>query len=106
MFPSCVISADVPDSCVILRAHTPITALFDCIWFNENVRFTPRDQLSFAYVVKRVVDQVGLRRWKVNMFRDCERHDFVFTYHHDKKAVQNKEKEDATRKSGAEETKT
>ena len=102
MFPSRVISADVPESCVILRAHTPITALFDCIWFIENVRFTPRDQLSFAYVVKRVVDQVGLRRWKVNMFRDCERHDIALRYRHDKKAAQRKKKEDAARKSGAE----
>ena len=102
MFPSRIITTDVPDSCVILRAHTPVTALFDCIWFNENVRFTPRDQFSVAYVMKRIVDQVGLRRWKVNMFPDCERHNFVFTYHHDQKAVPKKEKEDVIRKSGSE----
>ena len=88
-----------------MRAHTPVTALFDCTWFNENVRFTPRDQLSFAYVMKRVIDQVGMGRWKVNMFRDCERNDIVYTYHHDAEAVQKKQAEDAAG-TGVEETET
>lgn len=39
----------VPEGSFIVRAHTPMSNLFSCLWFNEVNRFTSRDQLSFAY---------------------------------------------------------
>ncbi|KAH9802667.1 putative tRNA (met) cytidine acetyltransferase [Citrus sinensis] len=38
------ITSDVPEGCVIIREHIPITNLFSCLWFNEVDRFTARDQ--------------------------------------------------------------
>ncbi|KAK3227160.1 hypothetical protein Dsin_007022, partial [Dipteronia sinensis] len=49
-----------PESCLIIRAHTPMSNLYSCVWFNEVVRFTNRDQLSFAYAY------VKLRRMNPN----------------------------------------
>ncbi|KVI10513.1 Protein of unknown function DUF616 [Cynara cardunculus var. scolymus] len=66
--------ADVPEGCVIIREHIPITNLFTCLWFNEVDRFTSRDQLSFATVRDKIMAQVN---WSVNMFLDCERRNFV-----------------------------
>ena len=43
----------------MLRAHTPLTDLFSCLWFNENVRFSPRDQLSFALVRDRLLTSIA-----------------------------------------------
>lgn len=68
------ISADVPEGCVIIREHIPITNLFSCLWFNEVDRFTSRDQLSFATVRDKVKERVN---WNINMFLDCERRNFV-----------------------------
>ncbi|KAI3761182.1 hypothetical protein L1987_51593 [Smallanthus sonchifolius] len=42
------------EASVIVREHTPVTNLFMCLWFNEVVRFTSRDQLSFPYVLWRL----------------------------------------------------
>lgn len=67
-------SADVPEGCVIIREHIPITNLFTCLWFNEVDRFTSRDQLSFSIVRDRVMAKTN---WTVNMFLDCERRNFV-----------------------------
>nr|TKR83632.1 hypothetical protein D5086_0000264030 [Populus alba] len=39
----------VPEGSFIVRAHTTMSNLFSCHWFNEVDRFTSRDQLSFAY---------------------------------------------------------
>eukprot|EP00249_Psilotum_nudum_P014361 c24783_g1_i2 orf=397-1842(-) len=73
--------SDVPEGCVIIREHTTITNLFTCLWFNEVDRFTSRDQLSFAIVRKKIMEAVP---WKVNMFLDCERRNFVVQgYHRD-----------------------
>lgn len=44
---------------VILRRNTPETRLFGEMWWNEYLRFTDRDQLSFDYV-----------RWKMEMKYD------------------------------------
>lgn len=75
------IISDVPEGCVIIREHIPITNLFTCLWFNEVDRFTSRDQLSFATVRDKIMAQVN---WKVNMFLDCERRNFVIqAYHRD-----------------------
>ncbi|XP_042040437.1 probable hexosyltransferase MUCI70 [Salvia splendens] len=75
------ISSDVPEGCVIIREHVPITNLLSCLWFNEVDRFTSRDQLSFSTVRDKVADKVN---WGVNMFLDCERRNFVIqAYHRD-----------------------
>jgi hypothetical protein len=42
------------EASVIVRDHAPLTNLFMCLWFNEVVRFTSRDQLSFPYVLRRL----------------------------------------------------
>ncbi|KAK0601904.1 hypothetical protein LWI29_028641 [Acer saccharum] len=34
------ITSDVPEGCVIVREHIPITNLFTCLWFNEVDCFT------------------------------------------------------------------
>lgn len=68
------LSADVPEGCVIIKEHIPITNLFTCLWFNEVDRFTSRDQLSFSTVRDKIMAQVD---WGVNMFMDCERRNFV-----------------------------
>ncbi|KAG9146123.1 hypothetical protein Leryth_015913 [Lithospermum erythrorhizon] len=75
------ITSDVPEGCVIVREHTPITNLFSCLWFNEVDRFTARDQLSFSTVRDKIMAKVS---WSINMFLDCERRNFVVqAYHRD-----------------------
>ncbi|KAF9610825.1 hypothetical protein IFM89_025191 [Coptis chinensis] len=75
------IISDVPEGCVIIREHIPITNLFTCLWFNEVDRFTSRDQLSFSTVRDKIMSRVN---WSVNMFLDCERRNFVVqAYHRD-----------------------
>eukprot|EP00268_Persea_americana_P025880 TRINITY_DN2522_c0_g1_i12.p1 TRINITY_DN2522_c0_g1~~TRINITY_DN2522_c0_g1_i12.p1 ORF type:complete len:617 (+),score=103.40 TRINITY_DN2522_c0_g1_i12:923-2773(+) len=75
------ITSDVPEGCVIIREHVPITNLFTCLWFNEVDRFTSRDQISFSTVRDKIMSQVD---WSVNMFLDCERRNFVVqAYHRD-----------------------
>ncbi|XP_038897643.1 uncharacterized protein LOC120085624 isoform X5 [Benincasa hispida] len=73
------ITSDVPEGCVLIREHVPITNLFTCLWFNEVDRFTSRDQLSFSMVRDKIMSKVN---WSLNMFLDCERRNFVIqTYH-------------------------
>ncbi|XP_020223751.1 uncharacterized protein LOC109805890 isoform X2 [Cajanus cajan] len=75
------ITSDVPEGCVIIREHIPITNLFTCLWFNEVDRFTSRDQLSFSTVRDKIMAKVN---WSINMFMDCERRNFVIqAYHRD-----------------------
>ncbi|WJX78280.1 putative hexosyltransferase muci70 [Trifolium repens] len=66
--------SDVPEGCVILREHVPISNLFTCLWFNEVGRFTSRDQLSFSTVRDKILSRVDFH---FNMFLDCERRNFV-----------------------------
>lgn len=66
--------ADVPEGCVLIKEHIPITDLFTCLWFNEVDRFTSRDQLSFSTVRDNIMAKVD---WRINMFLDCERRNFV-----------------------------
>ncbi|KAK0602808.1 hypothetical protein LWI29_037135 [Acer saccharum] len=68
------ITSEVPEGCVIVREHIPITNLFTCLWFNEVDRFTARDQISFSTVRDKIIAKVS---WSVNMFLDCERRNFV-----------------------------
>nr|GLL45800.1 uncharacterized protein LOC109171389 [Ipomoea trifida] len=75
------ITSDVPEGCVIVREHIPISNLFTCLWFNEVDRFTPRDQISFSIVRDKIRSKTN---WTVHMFLDCERRNFVVQgYHRD-----------------------
>ncbi|CAN4078932.1 unnamed protein product [Withania somnifera] len=75
------ITSDVPEGCVIVKEHIPISNLFTCLWFNEVDRFTPRDQISFAIVRDKIRKKTN---WTLNMFLDCERRNFVVQgYHRD-----------------------
>ncbi|KAK3010244.1 hypothetical protein RJ639_010816, partial [Escallonia herrerae] len=75
------ITSDVPEGCVIIREHIPISNLFTCLWFNEVDRFTSRDQISYSTVRDKVMSKTN---WTINMFLDCERRNFVIQgYHRD-----------------------
>ncbi|KAJ6812020.1 uncharacterized protein M6B38_152255 [Iris pallida] len=67
------------EASIIVREHNPLTNLFMCLWFNEVVRFTSRDQLSFPYVLRR------LQMPGVNMFPVCIRKDLVNSMGHKRK---------------------
>ncbi|KAJ8633359.1 hypothetical protein MRB53_026695 [Persea americana] len=71
------ITSDVPEGCVIIREHIPITDLFTCLWFNEVDRFTSRDQISFSTVRDKIMSKVN---WTVAMFLDCKQRNFVVQY--------------------------
>ncbi|CAI7783367.1 unnamed protein product [Closterium sp. NIES-54] len=68
------------EASIIVREHTAATNLFMCLWFNEMVRFTARDQLSFGYTLRRL-DLV-----KPNMFPVCTRRALVNALGHKRKA--------------------
>ncbi|KAE8714968.1 hypothetical protein F3Y22_tig00110187pilonHSYRG00338 [Hibiscus syriacus] len=71
-------SADVPEGCVIIREHVPISNLFTRLWFNEVDLFTSRDQISFS----TVRDKIAVKRnWTLNMFLDCEGSTLSFRYY-------------------------
>ncbi|KAG0584792.1 hypothetical protein KC19_3G234700 [Ceratodon purpureus] len=77
------ITSDVPEGCVIIREHTPIANLMSCLWFNEVDRFTSRDQLSFGIVRDKLSAAIP-GGWRLSMFKDCERRNFVVQgYHRD-----------------------
>ncbi|KAL0283339.1 UNVERIFIED_CONTAM: hypothetical protein Sangu_2896200 [Sesamum angustifolium] len=67
--------SDVPEGAIIIREHIALNNLFSCLWFNEVHLFTPRDQLSFGYVVYRLG---GL--FKFFMFPNCE-YNSIFILH-------------------------
>ncbi|KAM7280139.1 hypothetical protein ACFE04_007273 [Oxalis oulophora] len=69
------------EASVIVREHTPLTNLLMCLWFNEVVRFTSRDQLSFPYVLWRLKVLKN-----INMFPVCTRKDLVNSMGHIRKA--------------------
>ncbi|XP_047157133.1 probable hexosyltransferase MUCI70 [Vigna umbellata] len=71
--------SDVPEGCVIVREHVPISNLFTCLWFNEVDRFTSRDQLSFSTVRDKILSRVDFH---FHMFLDCERRNFVVQKYH------------------------
>lgn len=61
--------ADVPEGSFIVRAHTPMSNLFSCLWFNEVDRFTSRDQLSFAYTYLKLRRLNPNKPFYLNMFK-------------------------------------
>lgn len=67
----------MPEGAVIIREHTAMSNLFSCLWFNEVNLFTPRDQLSFGYVVFRLG---GL--FKFYMFPNCEYNSLFVLHQH------------------------
>ncbi|KAF5947034.1 hypothetical protein HYC85_017262 [Camellia sinensis] len=69
--------SDVPEGAIIIREHTAINNLFSCLWFNEVNLFTPRDQLSFGYIVYRFGGQ-----FKFFMFPNCEYNSIFELYPH------------------------
>lgn len=69
--------SDVPEGAIIIREHTPLTNLFSCLWFNEVNRFTPRDQLSFGYVVYRLNGS-----FPFFMFPNCEYNSLFLLHKH------------------------
>lgn len=74
MFALMTGSSDVPEGCVIIREHVPMSNLFTCLWFNEVDLFTSRDQISFSTVRDKIAAKTN---WTLNMFLDCERRNFV-----------------------------
>ncbi|KAE8008809.1 hypothetical protein FH972_005284 [Carpinus fangiana] len=67
--------SDVPEGAIIVREHTAMSNLFSCLWFNEVDLFTPRDQLSFGYVVYRLGGSFNF-----HMFPNCE-YNSLFVLH-------------------------
>ncbi|WVZ68836.1 hypothetical protein U9M48_017724 [Paspalum notatum var. saurae] len=67
------------EASVIVRELTPAPNHFMCVWFNEVVRFTSRDQLSFPYVSWRL-NMPGM-----SMFPVCTRRDLVNSLGHTRK---------------------
>ncbi|TKY58848.1 hypothetical protein E2542_SST15920 [Spatholobus suberectus] len=72
----------VPEGSLIIRAHTPMSNLFSCLWFNEVDRFTSRDQLSFAYTYLKLRRMNPERPFQLHMFKDCERRALVKLFRH------------------------
>lgn len=70
--PNFIAHPDVPEGSFIVRAHTPMSNLFSCLWFNEVERFTPRDQLSFAYTYLKLARTNPTTTFKLNMFKVCD----------------------------------
>ncbi|GER27491.1 hypothetical protein STAS_03204 [Striga asiatica] len=80
--PNKLLPSNVPEGSFIVRAHTPMSNLFSCLWFNEVERFTPRDQLSFAYTYHKLRRKNPDKPFYLNMFKDCERRKIAKLYHH------------------------
>ncbi|CAN6479215.1 unnamed protein product [Victoria cruziana] len=77
-----VLPSYVPEGSFIIRAHTPMSNLFSCLWFNEVNRFTSRDQLSFAYTYLKIRRVNPEKAFFLNMFKDCERRAMTKLFRH------------------------
>ncbi|CAN8290004.1 unnamed protein product [Cochlearia groenlandica] len=80
--PFKLLPSNVPEGSFIVRAHTPMSNLFSCLWFNEVERFTPRDQLSFAYTYKKLRRMNPDTPFNLHMFKDCERRKIAKLFRH------------------------
>uniref|UniRef100_J3N6N0 TOD1/MUCI70 glycosyltransferase-like domain-containing protein n=1 Tax=Oryza brachyantha TaxID=4533 RepID=J3N6N0_ORYBR len=80
--PNKLLPSYVPEGSFIVREHTPMSNLFSCLWFNEVDRFTPRDQLSFAYTYLKLRRTNPEKPFRLNMFKDCERRSIAKLFHH------------------------
>ncbi|KAI3761094.1 hypothetical protein L1987_51502 [Smallanthus sonchifolius] len=82
MDPQKLLPSNVPEGSFIVRAHTPMSNLFSCLWFNEVERFTPRDQLSFAYTYQKLRRMNPDKPFHFRMFKDCERRRIAKLFRH------------------------
>uniref|UniRef100_A0A5B7BRQ1 TOD1/MUCI70 glycosyltransferase-like domain-containing protein n=1 Tax=Davidia involucrata TaxID=16924 RepID=A0A5B7BRQ1_DAVIN len=80
--PNTPLPSYVPEGSFIVRAHTPMSNLFSCLWFNEVDRFTSRDQLSFAYTFLKLKRMNPDKPFFLNMFKDCERRALAKLFRH------------------------
>lgn len=80
--PNKLLPSNVPEGSFIVRAHTPMSNLFSCLWFNEVDRFTSRDQLSFAYTYQKLRRKNPEKPFYLNMFKDCERRAIAKLFRH------------------------
>ncbi|KAF5735397.1 hypothetical protein HS088_TW15G00899 [Tripterygium wilfordii] len=80
--PNKLLPSNVPEGSLIVRAHTPMSNLFSCLWFNEVERFTPRDQLSFAFTYQKLRRMNPDKPFYLNMFKDCERRAIAKLFRH------------------------
>ncbi|VFQ90581.1 unnamed protein product [Cuscuta campestris] len=80
--PDKLLPSNVPEGSLIVRAHTPMSNLFSCLWFNEVDRFTPRDQLSFAYTYFKLRRMNPGKPFYLNMFKDCARRKTAKLFRH------------------------
>lgn len=80
--PNTPLPSYVPEGSFIVRAHTPMSNLFSCLWFNEVDRFTSRDQLSFANTFLKLRRMNSERPFYLNMFKDCERRALAKLFRH------------------------
>nr|AAU93583.1 hypothetical protein SDM1_52t00007 [Solanum demissum]ABO92995.1 protein of unknown function [Solanum tuberosum] len=80
--PNTPLPSYVPEGSFIVRAHTPMSNLFSCLWFNEVDRYTSRDQLSFAFTFLKLKRMNPDKPFHLNMFKDCERRSLVKLFHH------------------------
>ncbi|XP_034924626.1 uncharacterized protein [Populus alba] len=80
--PNKLLPSNVPEGSLIVRAHTPMSNLFSCLWFNEVDRFTPRDQLSFAFTYQKLRRMNPGKPFYLNMFKDCERRAIAKLFRH------------------------
>ncbi|KAJ8760939.1 hypothetical protein K2173_021977 [Erythroxylum novogranatense] len=79
---STLLPSYVPEGSFIVRAHTPMSNLFSCLWFNEVDRFTSRDQLSFGYTYLKLRRENPDQPFYLNMFKDCERRAMAKLFRH------------------------
>ncbi|KAD2805807.1 hypothetical protein R6Q59_029192 [Mikania micrantha] len=82
MDPQKLLPSNVPEGSFIVREHTPMSNLFSCLWFNEVERFTPRDQLSFAYTYQKLRRMNPEKPFYFRMFKDCERRKIAKLFRH------------------------
>ncbi|KAK4752017.1 hypothetical protein SAY87_020815 [Trapa incisa] len=80
--PLKLLPSNVPEGSFIVKEHTPMSNLFSCLWFNEVDRFTPRDQLSFAYTYQKLRKMNPDKPFHLNMFKDCERRRIAKLFRH------------------------
>ncbi|XP_065861417.1 probable hexosyltransferase MUCI70 [Euphorbia lathyris] len=80
--PNIPLPSYVPEGSFIIRAHTSMSNLFSCLWFNEVDRFTSRDQLSFAYTYLKLRRLNPHQPLYLNMFKDCERRALAKLFRH------------------------
>uniref|UniRef100_A0A7N0UJQ8 TOD1/MUCI70 glycosyltransferase-like domain-containing protein n=1 Tax=Kalanchoe fedtschenkoi TaxID=63787 RepID=A0A7N0UJQ8_KALFE len=80
--PNTPLPSYVPEGSFIVRAHTPMSNLFSCLWFNEVHRFTSRDQLSFAYTYLKLRRTNPDKPLRLYMFKDCERRALTKLFQH------------------------